>query len=95
MVELRIRERQAFRLPLAELDPVREIRTAREGAARPAQHVGALIDSDHGAPVALHQAPRDEPGAGRHVEHPVPGLCTDPSDHLPAPPRVLAEAEGG
>ena len=93
MVELRVAEWEPFGLALPQLDPRRELGPPGERLARAGEHLGALVKPDDGAAVPIDERPRDQPGAGGDVQHPVAGAGVDGANHGAAPAWVLPEAE--
>ena len=86
--ELSVGERQRLGAPFDELD-----RQPARPLARDGEHLGALVDSDDRAAEAADELARDEPGAGRDVEHRVVRAHVEAGDEEAPPPRILAERE--
>ena len=69
---------------LDELDP------AVQTAASLREHLGALVEPDHRAARPPHELARNRPGAGGHVECPLPRAEVDARDEEASPAWILA-----
>ena len=93
-VEFAVVEGELFGLALHEGHAALELGALGQVTARHREHVLALVEADDLA-AAPRQRERDEPSAGRDVEHALTREWIDLIDQGGAPPRILAEAEHG
>ncbi len=77
---------------LLERDAARQS-SGGDSSAAGLEHLRALVDADHGAPVAPYELYRDGGGARCDVEDEVLRSALDPRDHESPPARILAEAQ--
>jgi hypothetical protein len=91
-VEGRVLERQVLGPSFLELDSFAEARSVDTRPAR-GQHLGALVESDDPAAVAVYELDGYRRGAAGNIEHGGARADLDPVDEEGAPARVLPEGE--